>query len=312
MRSINAILPREWDDFIVAERFAFRRWVRMKNAITVPGYIHPINVLDQLKQFLVGWVAGVTMVRGGAAFDYRGTVLKELPLAYWRMDNTSGTVQDDEVLTQVGSPHTLTKSPAPLFNQPGLLFSDNPNLCVTFDGVTQHDMNSSNSSFWPDSNEAASLECWFQTPTVVALKVMAELRNFGPEDEKRCNEGSIDGTTGFVRGRRVQAAVDTNPDVYNDDLPHHIVVTAPARGTLVVPTVRLYVDGIFYGSDQSGSNTDDPSTTHTVTVGNTGLFPPLAATAWDGEVDEVAVYDFELDQGQVTKHYNAGALGFFG
>lgn len=312
MRSVNAILPRDWNDFIVAERFAFHRWVRMKNAITVPGYIHPISVLDQLKQFLVGWVAGVTMVRGGAAFDYRGTVLRDLPLAYWRMDNTSGTVQDDQVLTQVGSPHNLTKSPAPLFNQPGLLFLDNPNLCVTFDGATEHDMASSNSSFWPDSNEAASLECWFQTPTVLAGKVMTELRNFAAGDERRANECSIDGTTGFVRGRRVQAAVDTNPDVFNDDQPHHIVVTAPARGTLVVPTVRLYVDGQFYGSDQSGSNTDDPATTHTVTVGADGFFPSTVGSRWDGEVDEVAVYDFELTQTQVTKHYNAGALGFFG
>lgn len=284
----------------------------MKNAIAVPGYIHPITVLDQLKQFLVGWVSGVAMIRGGAAFDYRGTVIKDLPIAYWRMDNTSGTTQDDEVDYVAGSPHNLTKSPAPLFNQPGLLFADNPNLCVTFDGVTQHDMNSSNSSFWPNSMQAASVECWFQTPTVVAFKVMAELRNFGSNIELRANELSIDGTTGFVRGRRMQAAVDTNPDVFNDDSPHHIVCTSPARGSLVVPTVRLYVDGQFYGSDQSGVNTDNSQPTYTLTAGNTGLFPPLAATAWDGEVDEIAVYDFELDQGQVTKHYNAGALGFFG
>ena len=110
----------------------------------------------------------------------------------------------------------------------------------------------------------------------------------------------------------MEAAVDTNPDTFNDDAPHHIVCTSPARASLEIPTVRLYVDGLFYGSDQSGSNVDNDQPTYTVTVGNTGLFPPLAATAWDGEVDEVAVYDFELDQGQVTKHYNAGALGFFG
>ncbi len=283
----------------------------MKNAIAVPGYIRPISVLDQLKQFLVGWVTGVTMIRGGAAFDYKGTVVNDGPVGYWRMDDTSGTTQAN----LVDPSRPLTKSPAPLFNQPGLLFADNPNLCVTFDGSTEHDMASPNTGFYHDSNEEGSLECWFQTPTVTAGRVMAEHRNFSaspPADARRSEELSIDGTTGFVRGRRSQAVVDSNPDVYNDDAPHHIVVTAPARGTLVVPTVRLYVDGIFYGSNTSGANDDDPSTTRTVTVGADGFFPSSVGSRWDGEVDEVAIYTFELTQAQVTKHYNAGALGFFG
>ena len=72
---------------------------------------------------------------------------------------------------------------------------------------------------------------------------------------------------------------------------YHVVATF--SGT----SLKIYVDGALRGT--TARTTAIPDNASGVNVGVGGSY-------FDGTIDEVAVYSYELTGQQVTEHYNAG------
>ncbi len=121
---------------------------------------------------------------------------------------------------------------------------------------------------------------------------------------------SFSGSSGFVSTERITSNRNTSPDTYNDGTPHHAVATFPARSTSEGGIVHLYVDNIDYGIQGPIGLTGSGRADHRVNIGGRWSSPGIDRH-YDGFVDEVTVYDYELAASQIAKHYNAGAFGTF-
>lgn len=313
MRPEFVALPADWDDFVVTERFDFRKWVRKQDILPVGPYIRPRAQAHPLAQFLVGWISGLALVKGGviAATNYQEQVLKDTPVGYWRMDQI---VQNDPQLDISGEPtgpRNQFEISDPILNQAGLLFSDTPNLSCGFDGVDDRFF-ASQVSFWPNAQQPISVECWCQRDNIVvgnASPVTVETAGNDLNSGRSCRI-TMDGPSpadGRITVQRGANSFSSFPTVgFTDDLPHHIVMTAPGGG---VSDVRMFIDGIDFGVDADAAN---PGSQTTAQVNIGARRGSSASFHWrGGEIDEVAVYDFELSLGQVLQHFNAGDSGAF-
>lgn len=290
-------LPYDWDNFTVAERFGY--WGR------------PATAAPTLVQKLMGWVNAVNLVGfPDLATDYEDQILRDHPVGYWRLDGIVPLDPQFDVSGEPSGPRDLTEFNGPTLGQPGLLDTDVPNLCISFDGADDLIFGSLD-AFWPDNEEALSVECWFQTVNVADFMTMIEVRQSG-NTFFQSNSGNLtfNGVTGFVGTERITSNRQTNPDTYNDGNPHHAVATFPARSTSEGGICHLYVDGIDYGQQGPIGLTGAGRADHRVNLGTKWSDPGLTQQ-FDGFLDECAVYDYELGAGQVLKHYNAGAFGTF-
>jgi hypothetical protein len=68
--------------------------------------------------------------------------------------------------------------------------------------------------------------------------------------------------------------------------------------------IRIYVNGVLVGTQAMTGSIND--TTNNLNVG-IGL---VSNSYWDGDIDEVAVYDYALSSAQVASHYRAGSFAF--
>lgn len=81
---------------------------------------------------------------------------------------------------------------------------------------------------------------------------------------------------------------------------HHVAITRD--GT----TITYYLDGSQGGNANSGNNMDSP---HALWLGDDEPSPHQHNTAWNGIIDEVAVWSECLTAAEIACHYNAGLMG---
>jgi trimeric autotransporter adhesin len=308
VRHITLQYPANWGSFTVAERFDFYRWVQANGIVEAPDFIRPsVDLAALLKKWINMFLVGSTgpgflgLLRVPSATNYQEQVLKDNPLGYWRLDTTGGT--DSPNLGSAGV-FDHAELNGVVQGVGGLLAVDAPNLAWQYDGIDDRAF-SPNDSIWPHAEEAASIECWFNGVKVGTQQV-AEIQD--PGFSGGTGESLAVGLAAFSHeGKAVRnnaVAQDTGGPALNDGSTHYIVGTA-AAGTPV--DVKLYVDGVFI---TSATNIFTGNRTfHQVNTGARRTSSP--SFFFEGVIDEIAVYDYELNQGQVTKHFNAGAFGTF-
>ncbi len=244
---------------------------------------------------------------GGALTAYDVLILAANPLSYWRMD----AVGSGEV--SLGSLGTAISGTGIAFQDPGLLGpATSPNLAYTYPGggnnVSRDPIQSP--GVYPEADEAASLECWAQWSDVFTTRIICEvddssLGSSGGHVSLRLDTADLFqvGGNGNIRGTRGNAEIETQNQSYNDGFPHHIVLTGPAGDPPA--SLKLYVDGVAIGTP-AASATIAVNGSKNVNIGNevNGFFP--GTRRFNGTVDEVAVYDFELTPTLVADHFNAG------
>lgn len=293
----QVVLPYDWDNFTVKERFGYRG--------------RPATAAQPLVQKLLGWVNAINLVGfPGPAANYEEQILRDSPIGYWRLDGTVLINPQLDVSGEPTGPRNLTNFNDPDLSQPGLLFSDVPNLSIGVDGPPSKLCFGALDAFWPDNEQAMSIECWFSSVNVTDFMTIMEVRQSG-NTFFQSNSGtlSLSGTTGFVSCERITSNTNTDPDVYNDGNPHHAVLTCRARSTGEGGVVHLYVDGVDYGVQGPIGLTGSGRSDHRVNVAikwSSALF-----NRFFGFLDEAAVYNYELSQAQVTKHFNAGDSGTY-
>jgi hypothetical protein len=235
--------------------------------------------------------------------DYRGLVLQDSPVGYWRLDDSAtSTVAED-----IGSGHndgtysaTWSDSTLPWANQPGAIRSDpnpsryftpsnNPNTKLhpipTQDNwvTIPHNANQLSPSF--------SLEAWFNFP-----KGQQTYASILSKTTRDYSDGYGFYWYGFNlyfyvgwRTTRIGIPLATS---WNYDY-HHVVGTFDNA----TRTMTFYFDGVEVGHQS-------------VPAFNIGSAPLRIGKGyllgWVGHIDEVALYDHVLPATTVQAHYEAG------
>ncbi|MGJ6968818.1 LamG-like jellyroll fold domain-containing protein, partial [Streptosporangium sp. G11] len=247
---------------------------------------------------------------------YRGVVLDDRPLGYWRMGEVR-TVNDPFAGTYTCFPdesgqNGCTRVPAGVqTGQPGAL-TGTTNASANFQGSGT----SSGIEEWglfPKLGKSMSVESWFKT-TNSGFIFWAGGGSWNPASPGYGVPGLYVGTDGKLRGQ-LASMMDgpstpvTSPQAVNDGQWHHAVITAGAGVT------KLYVDGAAAGSANLGveamswlgSTVIGSGGTDSSLPGSPAGRPTSAEFGFKGIIDEVAVYDQALTPTQVSAHYAARA-----
>ncbi|MBG0831639.1 hypothetical protein HS041_28315 [Planomonospora sp. ID67723] len=221
---------------------------------------------------------------------YRSSVLDSDALGYWRLNETSETTAADSGWSEGPAAYSSVT-----LAQPGAL-AGTGDTAATFSGGAKLTLP-------PDSlarlQGAASFETWFKTTgpgTVLAIGGAAGLLYVG-------NDGRLRGQLRKVQGSTPIAPITSTATV-TDGAWHHVVLT------LTETEQRMYLDGqqagVLIGIPVAGW----PST---ATVGTGTIFgtwpsaPASGSFAFNGQIDEVALYAKPLAIEEAQAHYAARA-----
>ncbi|WP_440101736.1 LamG-like jellyroll fold domain-containing protein [Streptosporangium sp. H16] len=225
----------------------------------------------------------------GAGSTYRSTVLDSDPYGYWRLGEASGTWAAD--LGWGAGPATYDNVN---YGQSGAL-AGTPNTSIGMDFSFVE---------LPENSVARladkfSVELWFKT-TANGMLFSGAL-----EELSLANLAIYVGEDGKLRARSQSfsgdnAAPITSTGVVNNGQWHHAVLSVAGN------TDRLYLDGQLVGSlvGQGGPRWRGQAR---IGMGSLSWHWPSASAAFQGQVDEAAVYDKPLTAQEISRHYAARA-----
>ena len=225
---------------------------------------------------------------------YESIILADSPEAYWKFDETNGTVAADSS----GNGYDGNYINSPELNTPSLVPSDeNTGVGFNVTGTTNINRMVVDSPVIPETATDFSIEWWM---TVKSDNVWIF----------KCTDSALneDEIAGIKLRSGLKLSFDQTGGVDYFDTPgslslnqtYHIVFTKNAT------TMRFYVNGTLFASkSDSGVYTRSGFVAKTM-IGERdgGSFGSLA------DYDEFAVYLYELSPQQVTDHYDAGIKGF--
>jgi len=226
---------------------------------------------------------------GDAAVTYRATILADKPVGYWRLGGTNQTAAD-ELGQHAGTAHgNIT------FGVAGAIAND-PDTAAQF--VDRSGWIDVPGPFQFTGKVPFSVEVWGKSDAITDYSPLASCD--GPLNGSPQQGWSfyfdLDGTLVFGRydidaGTRNYAVTSFSPSI---NTWHHFVSTVD--GT----TESIYVDGVLADAEPAGNES--------ITADHLAIGADSQGTgvAFQGVIDEVAIYDFALDAAQVKHHYDVG------
>jgi len=234
--------------------------------------------------------SGLTVPGSAPPADYTTEVMADSPVAWWRLDEASGTVANDATGTNHGTYAGATLNQTPL-----IVSGASVRFSGSSSGIAIPD--AANLSFL---NTAFSLELWVKT-TSTATSALVTKEVSGSIVPEYLVLMSANGTVNFVvRSTNADTpnVVATTPLAVNDGVRHHIVAVFVPSGV-----AKIYVDGVERAS-VAHSLTTSFNSTAALYLGRRPNGNYLL-----GNLDEVAFYASALSAARVLAHYNAGAFG---
>lgn len=239
------------------------------------------------------------------ARDYPSTILSQQPVGYWRLEESIQPTPNSFTavnLGSLGSAANGTYSESVVRGQAGAFpaggtsaYFSNPPLSTAYQGQIVDIPNSSDLN----PNGAFSVEFW----ALASAQYPTLLSPLNSLDTTAGRQGYLfyagaDGTHGTVWEFRVGDAGGYKATIYGP------TVTAGAWAHLVGVydgfAITLYVNGVATAPVNVPSFS--PNLTQPTRIGAT----TIPNRSWDGNVQEVAVYNGALTPDQVTAHYNTG------
>lgn len=226
--------------------------------------------------------------------SYDQIVKLDAPVSYWRLGESSGTTAVDEMGANNG-----TYNGSPTLGATGLL-TDDTDTSVDFDGTDDYVDGIGNLA---SGGTALSVEGWVNWdsfPANLGGRVIARsdgqfilylFRNDGDSSNHLRYHIYTGGTQTFAQYPVSSLVVDTT---------YHVV------GTWDGTNIRLYVNGEEVGITAK-SGTLDAGTGSGVHLGD----DQNHNYEHDGQLDEIAIYDYALTPTQIRRHYYRG-LGYTG
>jgi|SRR5580765_945485 len=222
---------------------------------------------------------------------YATEVLKDVPLAYYRLSETGGTSAFD----LSGNARTGTINGTMSFSTPGALSASNdPDAAMTFDGSTAYIALPAGLT----QGTVGSWECWFNlantmfatNPRPIANDNVGSTHN-GIELGISAGAASVFANLGYGSNNGQVSYTHA----FTVGAWYHFVVTY--NGT----TAILYINGV---------NVAQTTISHNLTAGansyNIGRNPAYSGDYFPGVLDEVAFYNYALSSARVSNHYTTG------
>jgi hypothetical protein len=239
-----------------------------------------------------------TLGANDARAQYSSLVLSDSPVAYYRFGEAPGaTIAVDSAPASGANDGTIGSNVT--LGQPGAIVGD-PNTAFLFNNNTNSSVAaprtiSGNFSieFWfnTTSNQftgAAAGGQWYQAAGLVDMEVGGVTNDFGT---------SLAGGTVLFGVGNPDITIRSTSTALNNGAWQYVVATRDQTTGLL----QLYINGVRESTGTT-SNTAALNASSTIRIGALQTF----ATAYQGRLDEVALYDRVLTQAQVTAHYNAG------
>ena len=241
------------------------------------------------------------------AYDYN----KGGPIGWWKLDECQGNIAYD--WSGIGNTGTIVIGASGTQNSLGTCQSGTAaawtngaigklNSSLNFDGVDDTvDVNNINyPSTWTD---AFSLSTWIFIPSSASWD-NGYISNI-------VSRGSYTGSHGLVKNnvnnqvrmfiRGDNGSISVIGTITRDKWYH-------LSGTWDGTTIKLYINGIFIG--ESGSvRTGSPGITP-LYIGRARSFSGAGGSWFDGQIDDVRVYNYALTSEQIKTLYNGGAVSF--
>ncbi|MGI8603552.1 MAG: lamin tail domain-containing protein [Verrucomicrobiales bacterium] len=214
---------------------------------------------------------------------YRDAVLADAPVAYWQMDETSGTMAADAA----GTPQNGTFENCTL-NQPGGAL--NLGTCASFNGSNSRVRVAANAVFELGTGDF-SVEAWYKTP----VSTRGDIFNYKyANDFGIFANASAAGSIGGYHNVFLPEVI-TTVNVW-----HHVVY---ARGAGVI---RLFVDGIERGSAADALSFSAGADLF-IGANHGGAPGYVISIPFNGLIDEVAVYNSSLPATRIQAHFTAAS-----
>jgi hypothetical protein len=222
---------------------------------------------------------------------YSQTVLADNPIAFWLMDQTTGSTLNDTS----GNSNNVTLFNSPTLNQSGP--STALDKSVLFNGTTQYGTTSTVAAYSIAPSSNWSVEGWFKT-TNTGANVFLHVG-----DTSGGSLGTLIMAYVVTSGKATALTADSSNNflvvqsttTYNDNGWHHMAITAASGGSMII-----YVDGVNVASTSTARRTSaTPSSLAYVGSQVNQYF-------FNGNVTGVAIYNTTLSSTQVLAHYDAG------
>ncbi|NQT52738.1 PEP-CTERM sorting domain-containing protein, partial [bacterium] len=250
-------------------------------------------------------------LNGRAPAPYREAVHASDPIAYWRLDETTGTTAYN--YGSIGNPANGTYATVPAGGTPATLGS--PSLVLTmadtsavaFDGTDDYINVASHGQINNGSPYAQkTTELWFRADTTAGTQVLYEQGGFSNGLNVYIDGGDL--VTGIWSNNGTNTFLST-PILA--DTAYHVAFVFDATNDIIAS----YLNGVLFGSF-AGSLSNLPShigdiSVGGVTAGGTSGTRNAAGATWitghffQGALDEIALYNSALSALDVKQHYAA-------
>jgi hypothetical protein len=236
-----------------------------------------------------------------AGTTYRGTVLNDSPLAYWRVGESAGTLAYDEI---TGTPPGQYVLPFTL-GQSGAIHGD-PNTAVLLGGDDASCVNTSNTASLSFSGTSAiSIEMWLEPVQQLDSNTRHAFIQETVDGNGKEGYGLFVSSGGLTFQRHVSGnptSINVNPPPLPLDMFTYVVATYDGTDGGSSPgALHLYVNGGVAAPSVTAAGGWTSPITSGAYVGCLG-----SPVGFHGVIDEVAVYGKALTPTQVLAHYNAG------
>ena len=233
----------------------------------------------------------------GTKPTYSQVVLADNPIGFWLLNETTGSTGDD--LTANNNDLTFVNSPT-LGVATGLAGIP---LGITFDGTNDVLKTSVVSTFNIAASGTWSIEFWLKFNSTTFAAPFGWRDSSGGNDKVNALVTVNNGTTGMIQVLSSDTAsgfvILSHGTTYNDNLFHHVVVTATNGSAL-----RLYIDGVDRANSTAGRGT--ATSNRAISVGANDTIGGVYSQFFTGTETACSVYNTALTAGQVLSHYNAG------
>jgi Concanavalin A-like lectin/glucanases superfamily/Immunoglobulin domain len=232
--------------------------------------------------------------------NYGGAVIADGPVAYWRLDESSGTVAHDYYGGHDGTYFAAT------LGQPGYSSIDSDTAAGFAGGSGSYVGNIDGNQINFTGHTNFTLEVWVNGQPGQAEEASIISKGIGGSGTTATEQFSIDVTAGHYRfftrqGDANNTLIDANAVSGPDGTWQHVVgVYDDAGGTMY-----LYVNGNQEGTHATRTGGTIPGTTP-VSIGSKRLGnDPAYNGGFNGLIDEVSIFPYALSAPQVLAHYGA-------
>jgi hypothetical protein len=244
------------------------------------------------------------------AWDYETEVAADTPWLWWKLNETSGTTATDDGSsgqdgTYAGTAAEYAQDQDPIIWDQG--------RCVEFneDGGGANDGRVELAAVSSFPSDEIAFEYWFEDPTSVHTRIPISYYIGGPVAEVVVQHQGNSQINLFMNGigNVVTLTLNSANNNFSDGRPHHLYIDWRASDG----RVRLFYDGVYHAIStgfQTGTTLASGGTLMLGQWQSAPGVPNLAAQAWQGRLDQFAIYDGQLTATRIQAHASAGLVRY--